>query len=139
VDVPTVRVDERPGLTKRLRFIEDAKAQFWKKWMQQVFRNKILSPKWRQAKRDAAVGDVVLLAEAENDDPTYRLGVIDGVKTGEDGHVRTVNIRYTNPGKIAGTRSPPKTTTRPIHKIAVLVPVGYRFDEDGVSAADDAE
>ncbi len=35
-----------------------------------------------------AVGDVVYLAEAENDDPTYRLGVVEEVKPGEDGCVR---------------------------------------------------
>ncbi len=38
--------------------------------------------------------------------------------------MRTVNIRCTNPGKKLGERSPPKVTTRPIHKIAVIVPVG---------------
>jgi hypothetical protein len=62
--------------------------------------------------------DVLLLAEAENDDPTNRMGIVDSVKPGEDRHVRTVNIRYTNPGKTPGERSPPKITTRPIHKIA---------------------
>jgi hypothetical protein len=77
-----------------------------------------------------AVGDVVLLAEAENDDPTYRMGVVDSVKPGEDGHVQTVNIRYTNPGKTPEERSPPKFTTRPIHKVAVIVPVGYVFQDD---------
>ncbi len=82
-----------------------------------------------------AAGDVVLLAEAENNDPTYRMGIVDSVKPGEDGHVRTVNIRYTNPGKEPGERSPPKITTRPIHKIAVIVPVDYVFEGDFGSRA----
>jgi hypothetical protein len=56
--------------------------------------------------------------------------VVDSVKPGEDGHVRTVSIKYTNPGKIPEERSPPKFTTRPIHKVAVIVPVGYVFDDD---------
>jgi hypothetical protein len=68
---------------------------------------------------------VVLLAEAKNDDPTYRMGIVDSLKPGEDGHVRTVN-----PGKTPGERSPPKITTRPIHKIAVIVPVDYVFEDD---------
>jgi hypothetical protein len=55
---------------------------------------------------------------------------VDSVKPGEDGHVRTVDIRYTNPGKAPGERSPPKITTRPIHKIAVIVPVDYVFEDD---------
>jgi hypothetical protein len=98
--------------------------------MSQVFGGRMLSHKWTKKERDVAVGDVVLLAEAENDDPTYRMGVVDSVKPGVDGHVRTVNIRYTNPGKTPEERSPPKFTTRPIHKVAVIVPVGYVFEDD---------
>jgi hypothetical protein len=119
-----------PKLTQRLQFIEEAKKQFWTKWMSQVFGGRMLSHKWTKKERDVAVGDVVLLAEAENDDPTYRMGVLDSVKPGEDGHVRTVNIKYTNPGKTPEERSPPKFTTRPIHKVAVIVPVGYVFEDD---------
>jgi hypothetical protein len=128
VEVPQVRFDEMPKLTQRLQFIEEAKKQFWTKWMSQVFGGRMLSHKWTKKERDVAVGDLVLLAEAENDDPTYRMGVVDSVKPGEDGHVRTVNIRYTNPGKTPEERSPPKFTTRPIHKVAVIVPVGYVFE-----------
>jgi hypothetical protein len=130
VEVPQVRFDEMPKLTQRLQFIEEAKKQFWTKWMSQVFGGRMLSHKWTKKERDVAVGDVVLLAEAENDDPTYRMGIVDSVKPGEDGHVRTVNIRYTNPGKTPEERSPPKITTRPIHKVAVIVPVGYVFEDD---------
>ena len=46
-----------------------------------------------------------------------------------------MNIRYTNPGKGPGERSPPKITTRPIHKIAVIVPVDYVFEDDFGSRA----
>jgi hypothetical protein len=49
---------------------------------------------------------------------------------GEDGCVRTVRVQYTKPGKPEGKRSPPKTTTRPIHKVAVVVPVEYVFEDD---------
>jgi len=90
----------------------------------------MLSHKWTKKERDVAVGDVVLLAEAENNDPTNRTGVVDSVKPGEDGHVQTVSIKYTNPGKTPEARSPPKFTTRPIHKVAVIVPVGYVFEDD---------
>jgi hypothetical protein len=98
--------------------------------MSQVFVGRMLSHKWTKKERDVAVGDVVLLAEAENDDPTYRIGVVDSIKPGEDGHVRTVSTKYTNPGKTPEERSPPKFTTRPIHKVAVIVPVGYVFEDD---------
>ncbi len=44
--------------------------------------------------------------------------------------MRTVKVQYTNPGKSEEKRSPPKITTRPIHKVAVVVPVGYVFEDD---------
>ena len=44
--------------------------------------------------------------------------------------MRTVRVRYTNPGKPEGKRSPPKTTTRPIQKVAVVVPADYVFEDD---------
>ena len=80
-----------------------------------------MSHKWTKADRSVAVGGVVYLTEAENDDPT-RLGVVEKVKPCEDGCLRTVKIQYTNPGKEQGKRSPPKVTTRPIHKITMIAP-----------------
>ena len=103
--------------------------------MQQVFQGRVLAQQWRKPKRDVKPGDVVMLAEAEVEDPVYHLGKVDSVKTGEDGHVRTVSIQYTNPGRNPQERSPMKVTTRPIHKIAVIVPVDYRFEDDQGSLA----
>jgi hypothetical protein len=125
-----VRFEEAPRLTQRLQFIAEAKEQFWKKWMQQVFSGRMLCHKWVKTVRNVAVGDIVYLAEAENEDPTYRLVVVVEANPGEDGCVRTVRVQYTNPGKTYKERSPPKTTTRPIHKVAVIVPVGYVFEDD---------
>jgi hypothetical protein len=98
--------------------------------MQQVFSGRMLNHKWTKSVRNIAVGDIVYLAEAENDDPTYRLGQIVEACPGEDGCVRTVRVQYTNPGRPEGKRSPPKTTTRPIHKVAVVVPAEYVFEDD---------
>ncbi len=84
-----------------------------------------------------AVGNFAYLAEAENEDPTYRLGVVEEAKPGEDGCMRTISIQFTSPGKELGRRSPHKITTRPIHKIAVIVPSGYVFkDNTGGGEAD---
>jgi hypothetical protein len=126
-----MKFEEAPRLTQRLQFIEEAKRQFWKKWMQQVFSGRMLNHKWTKTVRNLAVGDIVYLAEAENHDPTYRVGKVVEANPGEDGCVRNVKVQYTNPGKSGGTiRSPPKTTTRPIHKVAVVVPGGYVFEDD---------
>ncbi len=41
-----------------------------------------------------------------------------------------MRVQYTNQGKPEGNWSPPKTTTRPIHKVAVVVPAEYMFKDD---------
>ncbi len=59
-----------------------------------------------------------------------RMGIVEEVKEGSDGHIRTATVRYTNPGGDPQHRSAPKLAVRPIHKLAVIVPVDYRFEED---------
>jgi len=90
----------------------------------------LLSRTWRKVKRDVAVGDVVYMLEKDDDDEFCRMGIVEEVKEGSDGHIRTATVKYTNPGGDPQSRSPPKLAVRPIHKLAVIVPAGYRFEED---------
>ena len=130
VEVPRVRFEEAPSLTRRLQHAGEGVKQFWKKWMHLVFQEKLLSRTWREVKRNVAVGDVVYMMEKDDDGEFCRMGVVEEVKAGPDGCVRTATIRYTNPGGDPHHRSAPKLAVRPIHKLAVIVPVDYRFEED---------
>jgi hypothetical protein len=132
VEVPRVRFEEAPSLTRRLQHAGEGVKQFWKKWMHLVFQEKLLSRTWRKVKRNVAVGDVVYMMEKDDDDEFCRMGIVEEVKEGPDGHIRTATVRYTNPGGDPQHRSPPKLAVRPIHKLAVIVPVDYRFEEDAV-------
>jgi hypothetical protein len=53
--------------------------------MRQVFSGRMLSHKWTKTERSVAVSDIVYLAEAENDDPSYRMGVVEEVRPRETG------------------------------------------------------
>jgi hypothetical protein len=130
VEIPRVRFEEAPSLTRRLQHADEGVKQFWKKWMHLVFQEKLLSRTWRKAKRNVAGGDVVYMMEKDNDDEFCRMGIIEEVKEGPDGCIRTATVRYTNPGGDPGSPSSPKSAVRPIHKLAVIVPVDYRFQED---------
>jgi hypothetical protein len=130
LEVPRVRFEEAPSLTRRLQHAGEDVKQFWKKWMHLVFQEKLLSRTWRKVKRNVAVGDVVYMMEKDNDDEFCRMGVVEEVKAGPDGCIRTATVRYTNPGGDPHHRSAPKLAVRPIHKLAVIVPVDYRFEED---------
>jgi hypothetical protein len=130
VEVPRVRFEEAPSLTRRLQHAGEGVKQFWKKWMHLVFQEKLLSRTWRKVKRNVAVGDVVYMMEKDDDDEFCRMGIVEEVKEGPDGHIRTATVKYTNPGGDPQHRSAPKLAVRPIHKLAVIVPVDYRFEED---------
>ncbi len=130
VEVPRVRFEEAPSLTRRLQHAGEGIKQFWKKWMHLVFQEKLLSRTWRKVKRNVAVGDVVYMMEKDDDDEFCRMGIVEEVKVGPDGCIRTATVRYTNPGGDPHHRSAPKLAVRPIHKLAVIVPVDYRFEED---------
>ncbi len=98
VEVPRVRFEEAPSLTRRLQHAGEGIKQFWKKWMHLVFQEKLLSRTWRKIKRNVAVGDVVYMMEKDDDDEFCRMGVVEEVKAGPDGCIRTATVRYTNPG-----------------------------------------
>jgi hypothetical protein len=98
--------------------------------MHLVFQEKLLSRTWRKAKRNVAVGDVVYMIEKDDNDEFCRMGIVEEVKEGPDGCIRTATVRHSNPGGEPCSRSNPKLAVRPIHKLAVIVPVDYRFEED---------
>ncbi len=130
VEVPRVRFEEAPSLTWRLQHADEGVKQFWRKWMHLVFQEKLLSRTWRKAKQNVAVGDVVYMMEKDDNDEFCRMGVVEEVKEGLDGCIRMATVRYTNPGGESCGRSSPKLAFCPIHKLAVIVPVGYRFEKD---------
>jgi hypothetical protein len=70
------------------------------------------------------------MMEKDDDDEFCRMGVVEEVKAGPDYCIRTATVRYTNPGSDPHHRSAPKLAVRPIHKLAVIVPEDYRFEED---------
>ena len=133
VEVPQMKFEEAPSLTRRLQYVEEVIERFWNKWKKQVFQGLLLNTKWRIAKRNMRVGDVVMMLENEDDEASYRLAGVISVKPGNDGLVRTVGVMYTNPGRDPDSRSPPKITTRPIHKLGVVVPIDYNFVSGPVS------
>ena len=125
IEIPRVQFDTTPSLTKRLKYLEEIKADFWKKWMAQVFQGQVLAHKWRKQCRDAQVGDVVFFKTETAASVEYQRGRVVEAVRGEDGLVRSVNIEYKNP-----TEQVFRCTLRPIQKVSVIVPVDYVYEED---------
>jgi hypothetical protein len=109
--------------------VQRTQQEFWKSWIEEVFPERLKQSKWKQDKRDLKVGDVVLRKDETAAGQTYMYAKFVRVHTSADGKVRAADIEYKLPGE-----SVFRTTTRPIHKLVLVVPV-----EEQTTAAGQAE
>jgi hypothetical protein len=118
IEAPQMDFNTNFNLTRRLKFVDEVKKEFLHKWRAIVFQGLDRSYKWRQGQRDSQVGDVVLLKDETAAGNTSKLArVVEVFWNLQDGRVRQVTVAYKN-FKEKGFR----TSTRPIHKIVLIVP-----------------
>jgi hypothetical protein len=99
-----------------------------------VFPSLLKQHKWFKYKRDARVGDVVLRKDETAAGQTYKNARITKVHEGSDGKVRAEDIEYKVPGE-----SRFRSTTRPIHKLVLIVPVEEQTIEEEEGRPDDQD
>ena len=73
--------------------------------------------KWVSAKRNAKIGDVVLIKDKNQTQLNWPTGVIVGVKLSEDGYVRSATVK---PFKRPGSSITERERDRPIHDLVLL-------------------
>jgi hypothetical protein len=118
IEAPQMDFNTDYNLTRRLQFVDEVKREFWHKWRAIVFQGLDRSYKWRQDQRDSQVGDVVLLKDETAAGDTYKLArVVEVFRSALDARVREVTLAYKNPNEKSF-----RTSTRPIHKIVLVVP-----------------
>jgi hypothetical protein len=57
---PVVPPETGQQLTKRFRVVQQAKEEFWNRWVKEVFPSLLKQQKWFKYKRDTKMGDIVL-------------------------------------------------------------------------------
>ena len=85
---------------------------FWSRWRKEFLSSLQTRQKWIKQTRNLAVGDVVLVKESNTSRNQWPLGRITTVYPGDDGLVRTVQV------KTAASREP---LTRSVAKIVLLL------------------
>ncbi len=108
----------RSKLTKRFENVQRTQQEFWKRWIEEVFPEKLRQSKWKREKRDLRVGDIVLRKDETAAGQTYKYAKVVKVHTSTDDKLRAADVEYKLPGESAF-----RTTTRPIHKLVLVVPV----------------
>ena len=110
------------SLTRRVRFLKSIVDEFWQKWYVTVFHSLVPQYKWHKSFRNMQIGDVVLMQNESFVTGKYQMGRVIGVKKSSDGNTRKATVRYVKSGH--GTdRVVFGFTDRPIHKLAVIVPI----------------
>jgi hypothetical protein len=115
-----VEVKLEPGkkLTKRFEEVQQAQQEFWKRWIEEVFPQRLKQSKWKLEKRDLKIGDIVLRKDETAAGQTYKYAKVVKVHVGTDGRVRAADVEYKLPGE-----SVFRMTTRPIHKLVLIIPI----------------
>jgi hypothetical protein len=115
---PEVKFETGRQLTHRFKNVQRAKEEFLGRWIREVFPGLLKQAKWTKDKKDVKVGDIVLRKDETAAGQTYKYARVIKVHIGTDGRVRAADIKYRLPGD---TRY--RTTTRPIHKMVLIIPV----------------
>jgi hypothetical protein len=113
-----VKFETGKKLTQRFENVQRAQQEFWKRWIEEVFPERLKQSKWKQDKRDLKIGDIVLRKDETAAGQTYKYAKVTRVHTSADGKVRAADVEYKLPGE-----SVFRMTTRPIHKLVLVVPV----------------
>jgi hypothetical protein len=128
-----VKFETGKKLTRRFENVQRTQQEFWKRWIEEVFPERLKQSKWKQDNRDLKVGDIVLRKDETAAGQTYKYAKVTRVHTSADGKVRAADIEYKLPGE-----SVFRMTTRPIHKLVLVVPVEEQATAAGQEEKEDA-
>ena len=105
---------DQTTLSKRFLFLRNKLLHFWKRWKSEYLtdlrEHHCLTNKGSNV---ISEGDVVLVQDDQLKRGQWRIGIIEGLIVGKDGHVRGVNLRVSSTGK-------PQFCSRPVQKVYPL-------------------
>jgi hypothetical protein len=113
-----VKFETGKQLTQRFENVQRTQKEFWKRWIEEVFPEMLKQHKWTRDKKDLNVGDIVLRKDETAAGQTYKYARVTKVHVSTDGRVRAADFEYKLPGEAVF-----RTTTRPIRKLVMVLPV----------------
>ncbi len=122
---PVVNLETGQQLTRRFRIVQQAKEEFWDRWVKEVFPSLLKQQKWLKYKRGTKIGDIVLKKDETAAGQTYKYARVTKVHVGIDGKVRAADIEYKVPGEDRF-----RVTTRPVHKLVLIIPIEEQVIEE---------
>jgi hypothetical protein len=121
-----VKFETGKQLTGRFENVQRTQQKFWKRWIEEVFPEMLKQNKRTRDKKDLQVGDIVLRKDETAAGQTYKYARVTKVHISTEGRVRAADIEYKLPGEASF-----RTTTRPIHKLVMVLPVEEQATASG--------
>ena len=111
-------------------FVDELEQAWWYQYKVQYFHSLLPTRKWRDAKRNMVVGDVVLIQYSSKSAPgTYRLGRVSQIEVDTDNLVRTCTVTYklvkpiTDKNKNTVGDVVTKEIRVPVQRLVLILPV----------------
>ena len=83
--VPQGPFSKATNANQRLQFIQEVVNSFWKRWSREVFPGLVIEPKWHTERRNARIGDVVMIQDSNVVRGEWKLGVVTKALESKDG------------------------------------------------------
>ncbi|XP_057688053.1 uncharacterized protein LOC130913445 [Corythoichthys intestinalis] len=116
VPAPPGEFTDKDLYLKQWRQVQSLANQFWRCWRQDYLPTLQSRRRWTEKKRDAKVGDIVILKDSQTARNEWPMAMVTAVFPGRDGRVREVQLKVSSQGSS-------KTFQRPISETVLLLPV----------------
>ena len=121
---PPVDVADYVDARAQRSFLQELESAWWYQYKVQCFDSLAPTRKWIEAKRNLAVGDIVLIQYSSKSAPgTYRLGMVCKVEADANGLVRTCTVRYHLCKSGTKPNSLKKEVRVPSQRLVLILPV----------------
>ena len=113
--------------SERYQLILQVTNDFWKRWTSEVTPEAVIRQKWHENQRNLCPKDIVLVHDSSPLKGRYVLAVVDSVKEGKDGRVRSCVVKYRIPNSREAadqyTGGKLVKLSRSIQRLTLLLPV----------------
>ena len=79
--IPQGPFSDNMNTADRYKFVQAVINNFWRRWMREVFPTLVIQPKWHVDRRNARIGDVVLLQDSNLVRREWKMGIISNIFT----------------------------------------------------------
>ena len=110
-------------IVKRFELVQLIATCFWKKMIRNYFPSLIVRQEWHTKHRNVAVGDIVMIQDANSIRGQWKLGRVSNVEKSKDGFVRNCHVKYKLFDSDTLINKKFTTIRRAVQRLIVVLPI----------------